>query len=91
MSDLDKRLEEALKKALPGDTEVTKYRRTVYIGYIKQAIEDAGYCDPADTASKIFNLAHEYAQADETMIGAEELRGYHYFNAIHTVGKFDGR
>lgn len=42
-------------------------------------------------AKDIFNLAHEYAQADKTMIGSEELRNYHYFNAIHKIGEFDGR
>ena len=43
------------------------------------------------TASKIFNLAHKYAQEDKTMIGSEELRAYHYYNAIHIIGKFEGR
>lgn len=42
-------------------------------------------------AGEIFNLAHEYAQKDETMVGAEELRSYHYYNAISKVGKFDER
>lgn len=42
-------------------------------------------------ASDIFDLAHEYAQNDTTMKGAEELRAYHYFNAIHKIGEFDGR
>lgn len=42
-------------------------------------------------ANDIFNLAHQYAQDDKTMVGSEELRAYHYFNAIHTVGEFDGR
>lgn len=42
-------------------------------------------------AGKIFNLAHQYAQDDSTMIGSEELRGYHYLNAIHKIGKFAGR
>lgn len=41
-------------------------------------------------ASDIFNLAHEYAQEDKTMVGSEELRSYHYFNAIHKIGEFDG-
>lgn len=43
------------------------------------------------TASDIFNLAHQYAQEDKTMVGSEELRAYHYFNAIHKIGEFDGR
>lgn len=42
-------------------------------------------------AADIFNLAHKYAQEDKTMKGAEELRAYHYFNAIHKIGEFNGR
>ncbi len=42
-------------------------------------------------ASDIFSLAHKYAQEDKTMHGAEELRAYHYFNAITKIGEFDGR
>jgi hypothetical protein len=42
-------------------------------------------------ASDIFNLAHEYASEDETMRGSEELRAYHYYNAIHKIGEFDDR
>lgn len=42
-------------------------------------------------AEKIFDLAQQYAQDDPTMRGSEELRGYHYFNAIHKIGKFPGR
>lgn len=41
-------------------------------------------------AKDIFNLAHEYAQQDKTMHGSD-LRGYHYFNAIHKIGGLDGR
>lgn len=44
-----------------------------------------------ETASAIFNLAHEYAQQDTTMIGSEDLRHYHYYNAIAKIGEFDGR
>lgn len=43
------------------------------------------------TASEIFNLAHEYASNDDTMIGSEELRAYHYYNAIHKIGEFSDR
>lgn len=43
------------------------------------------------TARDIFNLAHEYAQNDKTMVGSESLRDYHYYNAIHKIGEFDGR
>lgn len=43
------------------------------------------------TASEIFSLAHEYARDDKTMHGSEELRSYHYFNAIAKIGDFDGR
>ncbi len=43
------------------------------------------------TASNIFSLAHEYAQNDKTMVGSEELRAYHYYNAISKIGEFDGR
>lgn len=88
MSDIDKKLEEAIEKHIDDDGNANY---VAMVDDIKQVFEDAGYCDPADTASKIFNLAHEYARADETMIGSEELRNYHYFNAIHTVGKFGGR
>lgn len=42
-------------------------------------------------ASDIFNLAHEYASADDTMMGAEELRGYHYAGALAKIGEFPGR
>jgi hypothetical protein len=42
-------------------------------------------------ASDIFKLAHQYASEDKTMMGSEELRAYHYFNAIHKIGKFEGR
>lgn len=42
-------------------------------------------------ASEIFSLAHEYAQNDKTMRGSEELRNYHYSNAIAKIGEFDGR
>lgn len=42
-------------------------------------------------ANDIFNLAHEYASDDTTMVGSEELRSYHYFNAIHKIGELDGR
>lgn len=43
------------------------------------------------TAKKIFELAHEYARKDKTMVGFEELRDYHYYNAIYEIGGFDGR
>lgn len=43
------------------------------------------------TASDIFNLAHEYARSDDTMLGAEELRAYHYLGAISKIGEFPGR
>ena len=43
------------------------------------------------TASDIFNLAHKYANNDPTMVGSEELRSYHYYNAIAKIGEFDGR
>jgi hypothetical protein len=42
-------------------------------------------------ASDIFGLAHEYANNDKTMIGSENLRNYHYYNAISKVGKFPQR
>ena len=42
-------------------------------------------------ASKIFNLAHEYAREDKTMVGSESLRNYHYYNAIAKIGDFDGQ
>lgn len=42
-------------------------------------------------ASDIFNLARQYALDDKTMIGSEELRNYHYYNAIYKIGKFHGR
>ena len=44
-----------------------------------------------DTASEIFNLAHQYASEDKTMVGCEELRSYHYLNAIRKVGNFPVR
>lgn len=43
------------------------------------------------TAKDIFNLAHEYAANDKTMVGSEYLREYHYYNAIAKIGEFDGR
>jgi len=43
------------------------------------------------TASDIFSLAHDYARQDKAMRGSEELRHYHYFNAISKIGEFDGR
>ncbi len=44
-----------------------------------------------EAAADIFSLAHEYAQNDKTMLGSEELRSYHYFNAISKIGEFPGR
>lgn len=41
-------------------------------------------------AADILNLAHQYAGNDKTMIGSEDLRGYHYFNAINNVGDMTG-
>lgn len=38
-------------------------------------------------ASDILNLANEYACDDSTMRGSEEIRNYHYFNAIHKIGE----
>lgn len=43
------------------------------------------------TAANIFALAHEYAQNDQTMVGSEPLRAYHYYNAISKIGEFDDR
>lgn len=56
-----------------------------------QVIKDDRQATRKQTASEIFNLAHEYAQNDPDMRGAEQLRNYHYYNAIHKVGEFDGR
>lgn len=42
-------------------------------------------------ASDIMSLANQYACDDKTMIGSEEIRNYHYFNAINKIGEFDGR
>ena len=35
--------------------------------------------------SAIYTKAQEFARADRTMIGSEELKGYHWFNAISAV------
>jgi hypothetical protein len=43
------------------------------------------------TARDILSLANEYANQDPTVIGSENIRGYHYFNAINKIGGFRGR
>ena len=56
-----------------------------------EAIQDLITEARKQAASDIFSLAHKYAQDDESMVGSEDLRSYHYFNAIHKIGEFDGR
>jgi len=58
---------------------------------ILQLLATTRQAERLKTASDIFSLAHEYARQDKTMIGAEELRSYHYYNAISKIGEFDGR
>lgn len=59
--------------------------------YITSHVQTIKKQERIQTASDIFNLAHEYASRDKTMRGAEELHSYHYYNAIHKIGEFDGR
>lgn len=59
--------------------------------FLCQTIQDREQAARKQAASDIFNLAHEYAREDKTMVGSEELRAYHYYNAIHKIGEFDGR
>lgn len=58
---------------------------------LKEYLKQVELATKRETASDIFNLAHQYARDDTTMIGAEELRSYHYYNAIAKIGEFDGR
>jgi len=58
---------------------------------LQQARSDAIGEARKQVAGEIFNLAHKYAQDDKTMMGAEQLRAYHYYNAIHKIGDFSGR
>lgn len=49
--------------------------------YIEGKIREA----QGQVISDIYNKAHEFANADDTMIGSESLRNYHWFNAINVV------
>lgn len=49
-----------------------------------------------EALSMVFNLANDYANQDETMRGSENIRNYHYYNALNKVmelvtGKYRGR
>jgi gentisate 1,2-dioxygenase len=64
-------------------------------------VDDAGYDEAASefidrlvelvkaqerkAISRVYTLANDYANADKTMRGSEQIRGYHYFNALNTV------
>jgi hypothetical protein len=41
--------------------------------------------------SDVLNKAQELAGKDPDMRGSENLRHYHYFNALHILGDWDGR
>lgn len=77
----------------PKDLNPDQYNRLTDKLYDLFASQKQHLLDKAEktTASKIFSLAHEYAQNDPDMKGSEELRFYHYYNAIHKIGEFDGR
>ncbi len=57
----------------------------------KTAISQLIQAARIEAASEIFSLAHKLAREDKTMVGSEELRHHHYYNAIAQIGEFDGR
>lgn len=79
----------------PKDADAHEYECTTHGAecpvLISEFLETAKQQARKDAASEIFGLAHQFAQNDKTMIGSEELRNYHYFNAISEVGGFPGR
>jgi hypothetical protein len=75
------------KAYLTGKANYEKLARQALQSYIDTKVIEGR----KKTASDIFNLAHQYASEDKTMKGAEELRSYHYYNAIAKIGEFDGR
>lgn len=39
----------------------------------------------AEVLERVYSKAQKFANTDKTMVGAESLRGYHYFNALTEV------
>lgn len=81
---------ERIRSNIGNDSQATNPQVTQQL-YTESELQQKCLEARKQAAKDIFNLAHEYAQNDKTMVGSEELRNYHYFNAIHKIGEFDGR